>query len=67
MFYSYDSVALTLTNTIPMIRHVGLCQKLFSQIQLLMFKVMGDAENARHEIAGHENAAPCCTGEKRET
>jgi len=27
----------------------------------------GDAENARHEIAGHENAAPCCRGEKCET
>jgi len=40
MFYSYDSVVLALTNTIPVIRHVGLCQKLFSQIQLLMFKVM---------------------------
>ena len=27
----------------------------------------GDAENARHEIAGHENAAPCCRGGKCET
>jgi len=27
----------------------------------------GDAENARHEIAGHENAAPCCSGGKCET
>ena len=26
----------------------------------------GDAENARHEIAGHENAAPCCRGGKCE-
>ena len=24
----------------------------------------GDAENARHELAGHENAAPCCRGGK---
>jgi len=24
----------------------------------------GDAENARHEIARHENAAPCCRGGK---
>ena len=24
----------------------------------------GDATNARHEIAGHENAAPCCRGWK---
>jgi len=24
----------------------------------------GDAENAKHEIAGHENAAPCCRGGK---
>jgi len=22
----------------------------------------GDAENARHELVGHENAAPCCRG-----
>jgi len=28
---------------------------------------LGDAENARHEIAGHENAAPECKGEKCET
>ena len=28
---------------------------------------LGDAENARHEIAGHENAAPCCRGGKCET
>jgi len=27
----------------------------------------GDAENARHEIAGHENAAPECKGGKCET
>jgi len=27
----------------------------------------GDAENARHEIAGHENAAPDCKGGKCET
>jgi len=27
----------------------------------------GDAENARHELAGHENAAPCCRGGKCET
>jgi len=27
----------------------------------------GDAENARHEIAGHENAAPECRGGKCET
>jgi len=26
-----------------------------------------DAENARHELAGHENAAPCCRGGKCET
>jgi len=25
---------------------------------------MGDAENARHEIAGHENAAPECKAGK---
>ena len=29
--------------------------------------LMGDAENARHEIAGYENAAPCCRGGKCET
>ena len=28
---------------------------------------IGDAENARHEIAGHENAAPECRGGKCET
>ena len=28
---------------------------------------IGDAESARHEIAGHENAAPCCWGGKCET
>ena len=28
--------------------------------------VNGDAENAIHEIAGHENAAPCCRGGKCE-
>jgi len=27
----------------------------------------GDAENARHAIAGHENAAPSCRGGKCET
>ena len=27
----------------------------------------GDAENARHEIAEHENAAPECKGGKCET
>jgi len=27
----------------------------------------GDAENARHEIAGHENAAPECKSGKCET
>ena len=27
----------------------------------------GDAENARHELAGHENAAPFCRGGKCET
>ena len=27
---------------------------------------VGDAENARHELAGHENAAPCCRGGKCE-
>jgi len=27
----------------------------------------GEAENARHEIAGHENAAPECKGGKCET
>jgi len=27
----------------------------------------GDAENARHEIAGHENAAPCCSSGKCQT
>jgi len=27
----------------------------------------GDAENARQEIAGHENAAPCCRDGKCET
>ena len=27
----------------------------------------GDAENATHEFAGHENAAPCCRGGKCET
>jgi len=27
----------------------------------------GDAENARHETAGHENAAPDCKGGKCET
>jgi len=27
----------------------------------------GDAENARHEIVGHENAAPECKGGKCET
>ena len=26
------------------------------------YALEGDAENARHEIAGHENAAPCCRG-----
>ena len=30
-------------------------------------KSKGDAENARHEIAGHENAAPECRGGKCET
>ena len=30
-------------------------------------KQVGDAENARHEIAGHENAAPDCKGGKCET
>ena len=29
--------------------------------------ITGDAENARHEIAGHENAAPECKGGKCET
>jgi len=29
--------------------------------------IIGDAENARHEIAGHENAAPDCKGGKCET
>ena len=29
--------------------------------------ILGDAENARHELAGHENAAPCCRGGKCET
>jgi len=29
--------------------------------------IAGDAENARYEIAGHENAAPCCRGGKCET
>jgi len=29
--------------------------------------ILGDAENARHEIAGHENAAPECKGGKCET
>jgi len=29
--------------------------------------LLGDAENARHEIAGHENAAPECKGGKCET
>ena len=29
--------------------------------------LFGDAENARHEIAGHENAAPECKGGKCET
>ena len=29
--------------------------------------LLGDAENARHEIAGHENAATCCRGGKCET
>ena len=24
----------------------------------------GDAENARHELAGHANAAPCCNARK---
>jgi len=28
---------------------------------------VGDAENARHEIVGHENAAPECKGGKCET
>ena len=28
---------------------------------------LGDAENARHELAGHENATPCCRGGKCET
>jgi len=27
----------------------------------------GDAENARHENTGHENAAPYCRGVKCET
>ena len=29
--------------------------------------LIGDAENARHELAGHENAAPCCRGGNCET
>ena len=29
--------------------------------------INGDAENARHEIAGHENAAPDCKGGKCKT
>jgi len=32
-----------------------------------MREFQGDAENARHELAGHENAAPCCRGGKCET
>jgi len=32
-----------------------------------MLREVGDAENARHEIAGHENAAPECRGGKCET
>jgi len=35
--------------------------------QALLVVVVGDAENARHEIAGHENAAPECKGGKCET
>ena len=34
---------------------------------MLKLAIQGDAENARHEIAGHENAAPECKGGKCET
>ena len=40
-----------------------------SYLRIIMYDCvcMGDAENARHEIAGHENAAPECKAGKCET
>jgi len=39
----------------------------FEMVLGMKASLHGDAENARHEIAGHENAAPDCKGGKCET
>jgi len=36
-------------------------------MRVIFADASGDAENVRHELAGHENAAPCCRGGKSET
>jgi len=59
-FVNFANPAMAATNLGYIPRHeLGVYE---SDIDL-----MGDAENARHEIAKHENAAPDCKGGKCET
>ena len=48
-------------------RRLALNSTQYEEFELSVVNCSGDAENARHEIAGHENVAPECKGEKCET